>query len=67
MAWRKWLQGLIAAIVGGVATSITVVIVDPLKFNLTDGKYNLLMVMAVSGIYSGAMYLKEHPVPNEEL
>lgn len=67
MAWRKWFQGLVAAIVGGVATSVVAVIVDPLKFNIGDGLYNLLAVMAVSGIFSGAMYLKEHPVPDEKL
>ena len=64
MAWRKWLQGFIAAVVGGTATTITVAIVDPLTFNLQAGLTNLLTVMAVSAIFNGAFYLKEHPVPD---
>ena len=63
MAWRLWLKGLIAAIVGGTATTVTVVIVDPSTFNLQAGWKNLVTVMAVSGILNMAMYLKEHPVP----
>jgi type IV secretory pathway VirB2 component (pilin) len=66
MAWRNWLKGLIAAVVGGTATTITVAIVDPLTFNLQAGLRNLLTVMAVSAIFNGAFYLKEHPVPDVE-
>ena len=66
MAWRKWVQGLVAAVVGGTATAVTVAIVDPMKFNLQEGIRDLLTVMAVSAILSGAFYLKEHPVPESE-
>ena len=64
MAWQNWAKGLIAAIIGGTATTITVVILDPLKFNLQTGLSNLLQVMAVSAIINGAFYLKDHPVPD---
>lgn len=64
MAWREWFKGLIAAIVGGTCTTITVAIVDPLTFNLQTGIGNLLTVMAVSAIFNGAFFLKDHPVPD---
>lgn len=61
-----WLKGLIAAVIGGAANALTMVIVDPLNFNLNEGVGNLLTVAATSAIVAAAMYLKRSPLPNTE-
>lgn len=61
-----WLKGLIAAVIGGAANALTMVIVDPLNFNLGEGVNNLLTVAATSAIVAAAMYLKQSPLPNTE-
>lgn len=61
-----WLKGLIAAVIGGAANALTMVIVDPLNFNLNEGVNNLLTVAATSAIVAAAMYLKQSPLPNTE-
>lgn len=65
MNLRIWIHGLGAAVIGGGANAITVIIIDPLKFNLQDGWKNLLMAVVVSSILSAAMYLKSSPLPPE--
>ena len=58
-----WLKGLLSAIIGGAANSITVMAIDPLQFNLTDGIDKLSMVAVAGAIVSAAMYLKQSPLP----
>ena len=60
---NKWLKGLLSAIIGGAADSITVMVVEPSSFNLQEGLSKLLSVAAVSAIVSAAMYLKQSPLP----
>lgn len=64
--WIHWLKGLVAAIIGGAANSVTLIIVDPVTFNLQAGLKNVLAVCATSAILSAAMYLKQSPLPREE-
>lgn len=61
----KWLKGLLSAIIGGAANSVTVMIVDPMAFNLETGLKKVGTVALVSGILSAAMYLKQSPMPGE--
>ena len=63
---RKWLRGIAAAGINSGATAVTVVIVDPWKFNLQDGKTELLQVVIVSAIVGISLYLKDHALPEEE-
>lgn len=65
MDWGMWLKGLIAAAIGGAANAVTVMIVDPVAFNLQDGGKKLAMVALVSAIVSAALYLKQSPLPGE--
>ncbi len=65
MNWKKWVKGLISAIIGGAANSITVAVIDPTTFNLNDGGGKLLMVAIVSAIVAAAMYLKQAPLPDD--
>ncbi len=60
-----WLKGLLSAVIGGAANSITVMIVDPVAFNLQTGAAKLGWVALVSAIVAAAMYLKVSPLPLE--
>jgi hypothetical protein len=62
---KAWAHGLGAAIIGGGANAVTVIILDPLKFNLQDGWKNLLAAVFVSAIVSACLYLKQSPLPPE--
>lgn len=64
--WRNWLRGLFGAIVGGVASSITVIIVAPDTFNFDDGFGKLCKVALISAIYNAALFLKSKPLPDEK-
>lgn len=64
--WRNWVRGLIGAVIGGGANAVTVLIIDPLKFNLQEGWKNLLSFTFISALVSAALYLKQNPVPKEE-
>lgn len=63
--YRLWIKGLAAAAIGGAANSVSVIIVDPVTFNLQEGSEKVLTVAAVSAIVSAAMYLKQSPLPEE--
>ena len=58
-----WLKGLIAAAVGGAATSVGVMIADPVSFNTGDGLERVGIVAGVSALVSVAAYLKASPLP----
>ena len=58
-----WLKGLVAAVIGGVANGVLLVVVNPNEFNLNEGLPRLQTVIIVSGIVSAAAYLKQSPVP----
>jgi hypothetical protein len=61
---ETWGKGLIAAIIGGVSNSITLMIVDPMTFNLQTGLGHLFTVAGTSAILAAAMYLKQSPIPS---
>jgi len=62
---KKWLMGLVGGVVNSVATSITVMIVAPDQFNIHEGLSKLGQSALVSLILGAALYLKQHPVPDE--
>lgn len=63
---RVWLEGLVAALIGGAANAVTVIVVDPLNFNLGEGLPKLLQVVAVGAIVAAAAFLKQSPIPAEK-
>lgn len=65
MNTKLWLHGLVGAVIGGGANAVTLIAVDPNTFNIYQGWKNLLSATIVSGIVSGAFYLKKSPVPEE--
>jgi hypothetical protein len=58
-----WGKGLVAAFIGGAANSVSVMIVDPVAFNLNEGVSKVGTVALVSGVVSAALYLKQSPIP----
>jgi len=63
LCWRTWLHGLLGAFIQSGATAISVMAIDPSKFNLNEGLANLGKLALVSGIIGAALYLKSSPVP----
>lgn len=64
MTWRQWLLGLVGACINSAASSITVVMVDPVQFNIFQGGLKKLGTVAlVSFLFGGALYLKQSPLP----
>ena len=65
MNWLTWLKGLVAAIIGGAANAVTVIIIDPMDYNIHEGASKLGTVALVSAIVSAALYLKQSPIPGK--
>jgi plasmid maintenance system antidote protein VapI len=63
---RKWLRGLVAAVINGASTAVSTMIVDPRTFNFDTGLGNLGKVCLVAAIVGAALYLKEHPVWDDD-
>lgn len=63
---RLWLHGAVASAVSAAANTVTLVVIDPLKFNLQDGWRNLLTAVVVSALVGLALYMKTHPLPDPE-
>ena len=72
MNWKVWLQGLVAAFIGGGATGVTaagvVTQIDPEHFNLDRGLGHTVELMAATFLVSGLIkffyWLKDHPMPD---
>lgn len=64
---RLWFRGIFAAVIAAVANSVTVIIADPITFNLFQGGATKLgQVALVAALVGAALYLKEHPDPWKE-
>ena len=66
MNTRTWIEGLLAAAIGGGANALTVIIVDPLAFNLGEGLPKLLQVTAVGALVAVGAFLKQSPIPQNK-
>lgn len=63
--WTTWFYGILGAIIGGAATAVTAMLVEPTVFNFND--INKLAQMAAGGaIINLAFYLKQSPIPPKE-
>ena len=73
LGWAIWIYGLLAAVIGGGAASVTSAFVAsglaPGQFSLSGGDagWNTLKLMGltfvVNGIVSAAAFLKQSPLP----
>ena len=66
MTWRKFGLSLIDAGINSAASGFTVIVVDPVDFNLGDGLGKLGSVMVVSFLFGIFMFLKSHRLPGVE-
>ena len=65
MTWQMWLKGLLAAIIGGAANSVTAAFIDPEHFNFShDGLIALAKLAGAGALLALFMYLKQSPVPS---
>ncbi len=65
MTWQLWLKGLLAAVIGGAANSVTAVFIAPDKFNFShDGLIALAKLAGAGALLALFMYLKQSPVPS---
>ena len=66
-AWWKnielWLYTALSTFVGGGASSVAAVVIDPQKFNLSDGLGNVGKMFLTSGIINVIFYLSKSPLP----
>lgn len=62
---KKWINGLIGAIVGAIAAAIPAMLTDPEHFSPADpGAWKRLVpLLGASGLVGAALYLKQHPTP----
>jgi hypothetical protein len=58
----KWMKGILSAAIGGAANSITLMLIDPLNYNLTNGIEKLSTVAIVGAIVAVAMHLSKSPI-----
>lgn len=65
--WKTFIRGLVGAVVGGGANAICVMVVKPEAFNFAAGWSDLWHFTVISAVVSAALYLKQNPVPPEEL
>lgn len=60
---RAWFKGLVAAIIGGAANSVALIVVDPIAFDPLVNFMAIGKVALVGAIISVAAYLKKSPIP----
>ena len=63
MNLKTWAYGLLSAMIGAAANTVTVMIVAPETFNLSEGLSKVVSVAGVSAIVAAANYLKQSPLP----
>lgn len=66
MTWRKFGLSLIDAGINSAASGFTVIVVDPVDFNLQDGLPKLGSVMAVSFLFGMFTFIRSHRLPGVE-
>lgn len=65
MNWRPWLNGLIGAIIAGVAGAVISAGADIIIGDAINWK-KLGTVAVIAGLLAGAAYLKQSPLPPPE-
>ena len=65
MTTKVWSKGLVQALINGSASSVVLVIVDPVHFNpmISDNWKLIGKVLLSTLVLFAAMYVKNNPVP----
>lgn len=62
-----WIYGLVGALLGGIATTLSAWLIAPGEFNLDPkGLPHMLQMLALSTMYHFATYVKQSPLPRLE-
>ena len=66
-AWYKsaevWIYSALSAFIGGGASSVAAIVIDPQKFNLNEGLGNIGKMFITAGVINLILYLKQSPLP----
>lgn len=62
-SFLPWLKGLVAAFIGASAQTITLIVVDPVAFNLGNQWKKTLTAALVAGALATTSYLAKSPIP----
>lgn len=66
-AWWKnvelWLYSSLSTFIGGGASSVAAIVIDPQKFNLHEGLGNVGKMFVTAGVLNLILYLKQSPLP----
>lgn len=57
-----WLRGLVSVAISSAAGGVTVIVADPMSFNLQKGLPKLLEVCGVLALVHVALYLQKSPI-----
>lgn len=65
---RTWFRGAVSAGVGGGASSVAAIVIDPRSFNFSSlgGLSHVLSLFAVAAFFSVMHYLAQSPLPPAE-
>lgn len=66
MTWRRFGLSLIDSGINSAANSFTVIVVDPVDFNMSAGLGKLLTVAGVSFLFGIFVFLRTHRLPGVE-
>lgn len=57
----KWIKGLVGALLAGAGNAVSMMVVDPVSFNLQEGWERLGTAALIGAILGGAAYMKKSP------
>lgn len=63
----NWLKGILSAAIGGAANGIASIAIAPETFNLQAGGGKLAMITGFGALLAVCNYLKQSPLPKEEV
>lgn len=63
MNFLVWLRSIAAAFVGGVANTVTVIVIDPVAFNFGAQWKKTFAAALTGGVLAVAAYLQKSPFP----
>lgn len=65
MTWKSWIHSIVAAAIGGAASALGAVLVDPSVFNFTLAGWENIGKIALAGaIIPVLALLKQSPLPD---
>lgn len=63
---KMWIEGLESSFVGGISGILGSIVMDADKIGTLDFWKRIALMALVSGIINASIFLKAHPVPNDD-